>query len=214
MAAQLAHRGPDSEGSHVDGPIALGHRRLAIIDLSEAAHQPLTNEDGSLWLVLNGEIYNFRELRKGLEARHKFRSQGDAETVLHLYEEQGDAAIAALDGMFALALWDSRRRRLLLARDRTGKKPLFYYDDAKSFAFASETKALLAHPAVAHERDASAIPLYLTYGYVPTPSTFYRGIRSLPAGHSLVVDQAGRREAEAVLDGALPGRRRRRRARG
>ncbi len=194
MAARLAHRGPDAEGQHVEGPIALGHRRLSIIDLSEAADEPMTNEDGSLWLVFNGEIYNFRELRKDLEARHRFRSLGDAETILHLYEERGDQAIAALDGMFALALWDARQKRLLLARDRTGKKPLFYFDDARLFAFASEVKALLAHPGVAHERDETAIPLYLTYGYVPTPGTFYRGIRSLPPGHTLVVSE---RQTEA-----------------
>jgi asparagine synthase (glutamine-hydrolysing) len=191
MARRLAHRGPDAEGVHVDGPIALGHRRLSIIDLSEAAHEPLANEDGSLWLVLNGEIYNYRELRKDLEARHRFRSQGDAETVLHLYEERGDEAIGALDGMFALALWDGPRRRLLLARDRTGKKPLFYYDGVHLFAFASETKALLAHPGVPHERDESALPLYLTYGYVPTPTTFYRGIKSLPPGHLMVAGESG-----------------------
>ncbi len=153
--------GPDAEGQHVDGPVALGHRRLSIIDLSEAAHEPISNEDGSLWLVFNGEIYNFRELRKGLEGRHRFRSQGDAEVILHLYEEQGDEAVKALDGMFAFALWDGRRRRLLLARDRAGKKPLFYHDGPGAFAFASEVKALLAHPDVPHERDergAAAVP--------------------------------------------------------
>ncbi len=109
MAATLVHRGPDAERCHVDGPVALGHRRLSIIDLSEAAHEPITNEDGSLWLVFNGEIYNFRELRKDLEPRHRFHSQGDAETILHLYEERGDAAVQALDGMFAFSLWDSRQ---------------------------------------------------------------------------------------------------------
>src|SRR5574340_207224 len=112
MARTIAHRGPDSEGCHLDGPIALGHRRLSIIDLSEAAHQPIGNEDGTLWLVFNGEIYNFRELRQKLEPRHRFRSQGDAETIVHLYEERGDDAVQMLDGMFAFALWDSRRRRL------------------------------------------------------------------------------------------------------
>ncbi len=131
MAGTLAHRGPDGEGLHLDGPIALGHRRLSIIDLSEAASEPMTNEDGSLWLIFNGEIYNFREIRRGLEARHRFRSRSDGEVILHLYEEQGDAAVAALDGMFAFALWDARQRRLLLARDRAGKKPLFYHDGAE-----------------------------------------------------------------------------------
>ncbi len=191
MVSTLAHRGPDAEGCRIDGPLALGHRRLSIIDLSVAARQPLTNEDGSLWLVFNGEIYNYRELRKELEGRHQFRSHGDSETILHLYEERGEEAISALDGMFALALWDGRKRRLVLARDRTGKKPLFYHDGAKLFAFASEVKALLAHPQVPHERDDSALPLYLTYGYVPTPGTFYRGVQSLPPGHLLVATEAG-----------------------
>lgn len=187
----LAHRGPDARGEHVDGPIALGHRRLSIIDLSVAADQPLTNEDGTLWLVFNGEIYNFRELRGVLEARHRFRSQGDAETILHLYEERGDEAVRQLDGMFAFALWDAKKRRLLLARDRTGKKPLYYHDGPRLFAFASEVKGLLAHPEVPHERDEAALPLYLTHGYVPTPGTFYKGIRSLPPAHFLVATESG-----------------------
>lgn len=191
MTATLAHRGPDGEGVHLDGPVGLGHRRLSIIDLSEAASEPMTNEDGSLWLVFNGEIYNFRELRRSLEGRHRFRSQGDGEVILHLYEEKGEAAVAELDGMFAFALWDAPRRRLLLARDRTGKKPLYYHDGPRLFAFASEAKALLAHPSVPHERDPSALPLFLTYGYVPTPGTFYRGIRALPPAHTLVATEAG-----------------------
>jgi asparagine synthase (glutamine-hydrolysing) len=191
MTHVVAHRGPDAEGLHVEGPIGLGHRRLSIIDLSKAAHQPITNEDGSLWLVFNGEIYNFRELRQGLASRHHFRSQGDAEVILHLYEERGDEAVRVLDGMFAFALWDARKRRLLLARDRTGKKPLFYHDGPRLFAFASEVKGLLAHPEVPHERDESALPLYLTYGYVPTPRTLYRNIRSLPPAHLLVATEAG-----------------------
>ena len=191
MAGTLAHRGPDAEGVHVDGTVALGHRRLSIIDLSEAAGEPMTNEDGTLWLTFNGEIYNFREIRKGLETRHRFRSRSDGEVILHLYEERGDAAVAELDGMFAFALWDARRRRLLLARDRAGKKPLFYHDGSRLFAFASEAKALLAHPGVPHERDPEALPLFLTYGYVPTPRSFYRGIRALPPGHFLVVTETG-----------------------
>jgi asparagine synthase (glutamine-hydrolysing) len=191
MAGVLVHRGPDADGCRIEGRVALGHRRLSIIDLTQAADQPLTNEDGSLWLVFNGEIYNFRALRRDLEGRHRFRSEGDGETILHLYEERGDAAVAALDGMFAFALWDARRQRLLLARDRSGKKPLFYHDGPDVFAFASEVKALLKHPAVPHERDETALPLYLTYGYVPTPGTFYRGIRALPPGQRLVATTSG-----------------------
>jgi asparagine synthase (glutamine-hydrolysing) len=190
MAETLAHRGPDGERVHLDGPLGLGHRRLSIIDLSDAASEPITNEDGSLWLVFNGEIYNFQEIRRELEGRHRFRSRGDAETILHLYEERGDNCVAGLDGMFAFALWDSRRKRLLLARDRAGKKPLFYHDGPRLFAFASEAKALFAHPAVPHERDATALPYFLTYGYVPTPNTLYRGIQALPPAHSMVVTES------------------------
>jgi asparagine synthase (glutamine-hydrolysing) len=194
MAGTLAHRGPDGEGGHVDGPVALGHRRLSIIDLSEAASEPMMNEDGSLWLVFNGEIYNFREIRRALEARHRFRSRSDGEVILHLYEEKGNASVAELDGMFAFALWDARRRRLLLARDRAGKKPLFYHDGPGLFAFASEMKALFAPPGLPHERNPEALPLFLTYGYVPTPGTFYRGIRALPPGHWMSVGEAGAEE--------------------
>jgi asparagine synthase (glutamine-hydrolysing) len=191
MIRTMAHRGPDGEGKHLDGPAALGHRRLSIIDLSEAAREPMTNEDGTLWLIFNGEIYNFRELRKDLEARHRFRSQGDGEVILHLYEERGDEAVPAIDGMFAFALWDAKRRRLLLARDRAGKKPLYYHDGPNVFAFGSEVKALLAHPDVPRTRDPAALPLYLTYGYVPTPGTFYKGIRALPPAHFMVVTDKG-----------------------
>jgi asparagine synthase (glutamine-hydrolysing) len=191
MIRTLAHRGPDGEGSHIEGPAALGHRRLSIIDLSEAAREPMSNEDGTLWLIFNGEIYNFRELRRDLEARHRFRSQGDGEVILHLYEERGDEVVRAIDGMFAFALWDAKRQRLLLARDRVGKKPLYYHDGPNLFAFASEVKALLAHPDVPRTRDPAALPLYLTYGYVPTPGTFYKGIRALPPAHFLVVTEKG-----------------------
>jgi asparagine synthase (glutamine-hydrolysing) len=191
MMRTLAHRGPDGEGLHAEKGLALGHRRLSIIDLSERAAEPMTNEDGTLWLVFNGEIYNFRELRKDLEARHSFRSQGDGEVILHLYEERGDEMVAALEGMFAFALWDARRERMLLARDRAGKKPLFYHDGPRLFAFASEPKALLAHPGVPRELDPQALPLFLTHGYVPTPRTFYAGIRSLPPGHRMMLTSAG-----------------------
>src|SRR5260221_3866231 len=191
MPAVRAHRGPEGEGRHLDGPAALGHRRLSIIDLSDAAREPMTNEDGSLWLVFNGEIYNFRELREELVDRHRFTSQGDGEVILHLYEERQDEVVKALDGMFAFALWYSRKKRLLVARDRVGKKPLYYHDGPGLFAFASEVKALLAHPSVPRELDPAALPLYLTYGYVPTPGTHYRGIRALPPAHYLVATAQG-----------------------
>jgi asparagine synthase (glutamine-hydrolysing) len=191
MAETLAHRGPDGGGVRAEGAAAIGHRRLAIIDLSDAAAQPIANEDGSLWLTFNGEIYNFRTLRERLEPQHRFRSRSDGEVILHLYEEHGDDCVRALEGMFAFALWDSHRQRLLLARDRTGKKPLFYHDGPRLLAFASEVKALLACEDVPREIDPTALPAYLTFGYVPTPRTFYRSITALPPGHVLVVTGSG-----------------------
>ena len=191
MSRALAHRGPDGERVHVQGQAGLGHRRLSIIDLSDAAAEPMTNEDRSLWLVFNGEIYNFRELRAALAERHVFTSQGDGEVILHLYEERGDEAVAALDGMFAFALWDDRRQRLLLARDRAGKKPLFYHDGPGLFAFASEVKGLLAHGGVPRALAREALPFFLKFGYVPTPGTFYDGVKSLPPGHLLVASADG-----------------------
>ena len=138
MVDALAHRGPDGEGLELQGPAALGHRRLKIIDLSEAARQPLSNEDGTLWLTFNGEIYNFEELRRGLEARgHRFRSRSDGEVIVHLYEERGAELVEELRGMFAFAIWDSRAQRLLLARDRAGQKPLHYRIDPDALRFAS-----------------------------------------------------------------------------
>jgi asparagine synthase (glutamine-hydrolysing) len=191
MTTALAHRGPDGQGLHLNGAAALGHRRLSIIDLSDAAAEPMPNEDRTLWLVFNGEIYNFRELRKDLERRHQFRSRSDGEVILHLYEEKGDEVASALDGMFAFALWDAKARRLLLGRDRAGKKPLYYHARPGFFAFASEVKSLLAHPLVPKDQDPAALPLYLAYGYVPTPGTFYRHIRSLPPAHRMAVTEAG-----------------------
>ncbi len=207
MAATLAHRGPDATGTYVDDSapptVALVHRRLSIIDLSEAAHQPLANEDGSVVVALNGEIYNFQDLRRELAARHTFRSLGDTEVIAHLYEDHGDEAIARLDGMFALALWDKRRRRLLLARDRFGKKPLYYWSDGSRFVFGSEIKALLAGgvpAAFAHEHLAE----YLAFGYVPTPRTLFRGILKLPPASTLVVDAAGVHEPRPYWDLRFP----------
>jgi asparagine synthase (glutamine-hydrolysing) len=194
MRDELVHRGPDSDGVYIDphGRAALGFRRLRIIDLSANASQPMPNEDGTLRMIFNGEIYNFKQLREGLVARgHQFRSQSDSETILHLYEEKGADAITDLDGMFALAIWDERRGRLLLARDRAGKKPLFYYRDPHRFAFASEMKAFFAHPEIALEVDRDAIPYYFIYGYVPTPQTFYRHVRQVEPGALLLVDPDG-----------------------
>jgi asparagine synthase (glutamine-hydrolysing) len=194
MGDCLRHRGPDAAGYHADSSapagIGLVHRRLSIIDLSAAADQPLANEDGSVLVLLNGEIYNFRELRSGLASHHSFRSQGDTEVIAHLYEERGEEAIAALDGMFAIAIWDARSRRLLLARDHFGKKPLYYWHDTRRLVFGSEIKALLA-AGVPVEMAEENLGEYLAFGYVPTPRTLYRGIRKLPPASLLVADAAG-----------------------
>jgi asparagine synthase (glutamine-hydrolysing) len=189
MADLLAHRGPDGEGFHRDGPLGLGHRRLAIIDLSEAAAHPLPNEDETVWIVFNGEIYNFQALREELLGRgHVFRSKGDTETILHLYEEEGPACVRRLRGMFAFALWDARRRELVLARDRLGKKPLCYWHrPGRGFAFASEPKAFLADPEFRAEPDPAALHLYLTYQYVPAPRSAFRGVAKVPPAHVLRV---------------------------
>jgi asparagine synthase (glutamine-hydrolysing) len=195
MRDRLLHRGPDDEGLFVggDGRIGLGFRRLRIIDLSSAANQPLSNEDGSVRVVFNGEIYNYRALRARLvSSGHRFRSQSDTEVLVHLYEEAGERFVDELDGMFAIALWDERQSRLVLARDRAGKKPLFYYLDRRRIVFGSEIKALFGHAAVPVEVDETQIPLYFTYGYVPHPSTFYRGIRQVDPATVVVVDADGR----------------------
>ncbi len=192
MTAVLAHRGPDGDGVHVDGPAGLGHRRLSIIDLAGGA-QPIGNEDGTVWVVLNGEIYNFRDLRADLEARgHRFATRSDTEAIVHLYEERGDDCVQALAGMFAFALWDSRRRRLLLARDRLGKKPLYYaHRPGRALTFGSELKAVLVDPQVPCEIDLEALDRYLGLLYIPAPATIFRDVRKLPAGHLLVADAAG-----------------------
>ncbi len=205
MTTALAHRGPEGKRLHLmsAGParVGLGHTRLKIIDLSDAAAQPMSNEDGSVWVIFNGEIYNFRELRATLAERGvQFRTASDTEVILRLYEAEGERCVRALDGMFAFAVWDARRETLLLARDRVGKKPLFYYSTPTLFAFASEIKALLAHPDIAPEVDAEALPAFFLYGYVPTPATFYRGIRKLPPGHLTLVNQSGKVRMEEYWD--------------
>ena len=196
MNERLRHRGPDDDGYFIDGNVGLAMRRLKIIDIA-GSDQPLTNEDGSVALVFNGEIYNYRELRRGLEARgHRFKTDGDGETIVHLYEEHGRDALKHLRGMFALALWDGRRRSLLLARDRFGQKPLYYYQDSKVFVFASEIKAILAHshvPRVSRfETDeGGGLAEYLSFGYVPAPATAFVGIKMLGPAMTLEVDVSG-----------------------
>ncbi len=195
MMDLLWHRGPDDSGSLIlqtSPAIFLGHCRLKIIDLSEAAHQPLANEDKTVWVIFNGEIYNFQDLRRELLQRgHTFRSRSDTETIVHAYEAFADDFLRHLDGMFAFALWDGRRRRLILARDRSGKKPLFYTFDGTRLAFASEIKALLACPWVEPRLTLEHLPEWLTFGYVPTPRTLYHGIFQVPPASYVVADRSG-----------------------
>jgi asparagine synthase (glutamine-hydrolysing) len=185
----LNHRGPDAWGVFDGSTAAVAQNRLAIIDLV-TGDPPITNEDRSIGVVLNGEIYNFRELTRELAGRgHEFHSHGDTEVIAHLAEEAEPAEIARrLHGMFAFAIWDNRRCRLILGRDRVGKKPLYYWATPDRLVFASEIKALFADPSVPRRLDPSAIPAYLTFGYVPTPRTFFAGIRSVPPGHVLTFE--------------------------
>jgi asparagine synthase (glutamine-hydrolysing) len=190
MTATLRHRGPDDLGSFLSGPVGLGHRRLSIIDL-ETGHQPLSNEDGSIWIVYNGELYNYREIRANLEkAGHCFATQSDTEVIVHAYEEYGADCLKAMNGMFAFAIWDGRRRRLMLARDRLGIKPLYYARLPGCLLFGSEVKALLAHPRLERRLDTTALSLYLSLEYVPTPHSIFAGVNKLPPGHFLMVEDS------------------------
>jgi len=196
MGASLSHRGPDGEGFFVEDNLALGHRRLSIIDL-EGGKQPMTNEDGSLVIVFNGEIYNFLDLRPELERQgHLFHTRSDTEVLLHLYEQHGEAITERLNGMFAFAIWDRRKRELFLARDRFGKKPLYYLLDhgPYRFAFASEAKGLLALPEVDRSTDPASVADFLAFCYVPEPRSIYRAIRKLPAGSSMLVSEGASRQ--------------------
>jgi asparagine synthase (glutamine-hydrolysing) len=194
MNDSLRHRGPDDAGIFVDRGIGLGHRRLSIIDVARG-HQPISNEDGTVWVLLNGEIYNYQDLYQELISRgHSFKTRSDTEAIVHLYEEYGDACFSRLRGMFAIAIWDSRQRRLLLARDRVGKKPLYYFSDRKKLVFASELKAILAAGIAPRYMDPAAVCDYFSLGYVPAPRTIYKGIRKLLPAHYLVVTEAGLKE--------------------
>lgn len=191
MAETLKHRGPDDEGTYTGPGVGFGFRRLSIIDV-DGGHQPIPNEDGQIWVMLNGEIYNYPELRHDLIARgHRFSTHSDAETIVHLYEECGEECFAQLRGMFAIALWDSRSRKLLLARDRVGKKPLFYAADDKRILFGSELKALLASDSLPRDIDIHALSDYFSFGYIPAPKTIYRAVQKLLPGHFLVASPAG-----------------------
>jgi asparagine synthase (glutamine-hydrolysing) len=190
MCDAFVYRGPDDEGYLLSGPLGMGHRRLSVIDLSPAGRQPMSNEDGSIWLVYNGEIYEFEKLRRHLlSAGHTLKSRTDTETIIHLYEEEDVECLRHLNGMFAFALWDDRRKRLFLARDRVGIKPLVYYWDGSRFIFASEIKAILCDPEVGRELDPQALDLYLTLNYIPAPWTIFRNIRKLLPGHFLLFEK-------------------------
>jgi asparagine synthase (glutamine-hydrolysing) len=197
VAAALAHRGPDAEGRTSDGPCTLLHRRLKIIDLSELAAQPMANDDGAVQVAFNGEIYNHASLRRELEGRGaRFRSRSDTEAIVRGYEAWGDGVVERLDGMFAFALWDRRRRRLLVARDRVGKKPLFYATAGGTFRCASTVAALHAS-GLPRAPELAALPMYLAHGFVPAPATLHAGVAQLPPASRLVVEEGGAPRIEA-----------------
>src|SRR5262249_38070077 len=194
MRDSMTHRGPDDAGTYVsrDRRTGLGNRRLSIVDLSPAGHTPMPNEDQTVWITFNGEIYNHEKLRPRLiERGHRYRSQTDTETVIHLYEEYGSDFVRHLDGDFALALWDEKTRELILARDRIGVKPLYYSIAGGRLIFASEIKAILRHPGVSRELDEEALYHYLTFLTTPAPGTLFAGIAKLPAGCLLICDSNG-----------------------
>lgn len=194
MNRELTHRGPDDEGFWFTPlgslpSVGLGHRRLSIIDLSADGHQPMTNEDGTLWIVFNGEIYNFHALRQNLIARgHRFQSGTDTETILHLYEEYGTSCLRHLRGMFAFAIWDTMQQRLFAARDRVGKKPFYYAQTGEGFYFSSEINSLYRVSAIRQELDLVALDLYMSFLYIPSPFTIMQGIRKLPPAHYLLLE--------------------------
>jgi asparagine synthase (glutamine-hydrolysing) len=191
MLSAIVHRGPDDQGIHTDGGLAFGARRLSIIDLP-GGHQPIANEDGTAVVAFNGEIYNYRELRARLKANgHTLRTEGDTEVLVHLYEELGDDCVHELRGMFAFAIWDGKRKRLLIARDRAGIKPLYWSDDGKRLLFGSEVKALLRHPSLDARLDLHALAAYMLLRYVPAPQTMFEGVSSLEPGHLLISDARG-----------------------
>jgi len=196
MTDSLVHRGPDDEGFFFSGPFGLGHRRLSIIDLP-GGHQPLANEDQTVWAILNGEIYNYPELREELLKKgHSFRTRSDTEVIVHLYEEHGEGCFERLRGMFTIALWDEKERKLLLARDRVGKKPLFYLWDGRRIVFASEMKAILKAPGVPRDVDLEALSDYFSLAYIPAPKSIFKAVRKVRPAHYLAVSASGLREKQ------------------
>lgn len=201
MTCAMVHRGPDDSGIYLDDAVGLGMRRLSILDLSPAGHQPMSTDDGKLWIVYNGEIYNFREEKSALEARgHRFRSQSDTEVILHLYQVYGPDCVHRLRGMFAFAIWDAERQKLFLARDRLGIKPLYYAWVGSSFIFASELKAMLASGLIERRLDPEAVRLYLTFGCVYPPHTMVAGVKALLPGYRLILSAAGDERVEEYWD--------------
>jgi asparagine synthase (glutamine-hydrolysing) len=204
MNAQIVHRGPDDDGSFVDGNLGLAIRRLSIIDV-QSGHQPITNEDRNLWIVYNGEIYNHRQLREELESRgHRYRTKSDTETILHLYEEYGPECVHRLRGMFAFAIWDRRERRLFIARDRLGIKPLYYRFEGGTLLFGSEIKAILKYPGVKPEFHQAVLAEYLAFGYVAGPETMFAGIHKLLPGHTLEIGESGELKISQYWDLSAP----------
>ena len=205
MCGVMAHRGPDDDGFYAQGRVGLGMRRLSIVDLA-TGHQPLANEDASIWIVFNGEIYNHSALRKQLEARgHRYRTQSDTETIVHLYEEYGRDCVHHLRGMFAFAIWDDRKKCLFVARDRIGIKPLYYWLTADCFLFGSEIKVILAHPDVEPRFHRASLPEYLAFGYLSGHETFFDGIHKLMPGHTLELDAAGKARIQPYWDLSTAG---------
>jgi asparagine synthase (glutamine-hydrolysing) len=200
MCAAMVHRGPDDDGIYTAGPVGIGMRRLSIVDLA-TGHQPLSNEDGTAWIVFNGEIYNHAALREKLQALgHRYSTNSDTETIVHLYEEYGPDCVQHLRGMFAFAIWDARRQRLFIARDRLGIKPLYYQLTSQQIIFGSEIKVILACPGTGAQLDRTVLPEYLAFGYLSGEQTFYAGIRKLMPGHWMEVDPCGQVRIERYWD--------------
>lgn len=192
MTDALSHRGPDDRGVHIDGSVGLGHRRLSIIDLTDSGRQPMPNANRDVWITYNGECYNYREQTSRLKSKgYSFTSSSDTETILHLYEEEGSAFLNSIEGMFALAIWDKHKQTLLLARDRIGIKPLYYYDNGETLLFASELKAFLDHPEFKRELDYAALGNYFRFMSIPDPQCIFKNVRKLLPGHSLIVSSKG-----------------------
>src|SRR5581483_10022168 len=205
MMDRIRHRGPDGHGIYQDGSVFLGHRRLSIIDVA-GGHQPMANEDQSIWITFNGEIFNHADVRPDLEkAGHRYTTRCDTETIVHAYEQYGKDCVKRFRGMFAFAIWDASAQKLFCVRDRLGIKPFYYFFNGRTFVFASEIKALLAHPEVNAELDESLLAEYLTFGYVSGDATLFRGIHKLMPGHTLTLDVPGKNlDIEQFWDIPIP----------